>query len=232
MATSSSVPKLTEAFDKGVSVLVLPENLTYGCICQGFVYQLKVTILNKGNRPQYFRVFCNPKVDPRSLDQKTNPAPKIIYEPRSVASGLSISFIIEMRAELAIYTLYELEIVESINRSTITKDISALVVPLDVFKKVSKAAELQDMSLYRNGVRPVSTAVPVEEFSLISGGGPDAPPPSIASIISEALMDVDDIEELSELPMTPNLYFDPFEKCLKIDEQLGRVRIFYVKGFH
>ena len=138
--------------------------------------------------------------------------------------GLSISFTLEMRAEHAINSFYELSIVEGINRSTIRKEISAYIVPLEIFRQISKAAELQDRSVYRHGVKPVSTTLPIEEISLISGGGPNSVPPSIASIISEALMDENDIDELLELPMAPNMYWDPFEKSLKMDPELGTVR--------
>lgn len=202
-----------------VSVLLLPEVLSFGCICQGFVYQLQVTILNKGNRPQYFKIACIPHPD-----NETNSI-RPIYNPRSVAPGLSISFELEIRAELAINSKYELIITEGIKRSSISQVVTALIVPLNVFRHVTKSLELQQKSLYRHGVRPVSTTLPLEEISLISGGHDANNPPSVASVISEALMDGDDIQELLELPMQPNLYWDPFERALKLDFELGQVLV-------
>ncbi len=36
-------------------------------------------------------------------------------------------------------------------------------------------------------------------------------------------MDDDEIEDLLSLPMAKNIYWDPFEKCLRIDPLLGKV---------
>ena len=77
-------------FVNRVSVQILPEALSFGCVCHGFVYQLVVTILNKGNRPQYFKVLCNYK-EGMDAEERINPLPKVIFEPRSVAPGEPIS---------------------------------------------------------------------------------------------------------------------------------------------
>lgn len=201
------------------SVSILPDVLSFGCICQGFVYQLNVTISNKCGRPQYFRVICKSRESEQNII-------KSIFTSRSVAPGLSISLILELKAVCAMKSVFELNVVGSDNLSiTNKKEVSAFVVPLDVFKHVTKAWRLQKKNIYRHGVKPVSTTQPVEEISLISTGITSSHPPSIASVISEALMDNDDIDDLLELPMQPNLYWDPFEKCIRVDSELGKVLV-------
>lgn len=41
------------------------------------------------------------------------------------------------------------------------------------------------------------------------------------------LMDVDEMEDMTDFPYAPNVYWDPFNKCLRLDPQLGKV---YVGG--
>lgn len=195
------------------TVEIVPDILSFGCICQGFVYHLKVSLLNKANRPQKFKVFCS------KSDEERNEI-SVFYESKIIAPGLSLPLTLEMRADLDMSSQFELNVIQSLDKSVVKQNIYALVVPLEVFKHISEMMQLQKRTIYRDGVIPVtttnegsSTADSIESF-----GERDITQGTKKSQLTEALLSPEDIEDLQDMPMSPNLYWDPVEKLLKLDK--------------
>jgi len=201
---------------------ITPDYLSFGCVCQGFIYELNMNVTNKSLRPMHIRVSCiSYKGEKNRL--KSN------FEPKKVAPGMSINIVLEYHADYPTTSNFEIKVARGINEETITKNVSAYVVPMDIFKNIAKSLQLQKKSLYRNGVKPVGTTntIVLDEKSILSRStsSPTQGFAATASILSEALMDEDDIEEFLDLPIFRNIYWDPRIKQMFIDKTLGHVEV-------
>ena len=201
---------------------IKPDYLSFGCVCQGFIYELNMSIANKSLRPMHIRVSCiSYKGEKNRL--KSN------FEPKKVAPGMSINVVLEYHADYPTTSNFEIRIARGINEETISTNVSAYVVPMDIFKNIAKSLQLQKKRLYRNGVKPVGTTntILLDEKSIISRStsSPTQGLAATASILSEALMDEDDIEEFLDLPIFRNTYWDPRIKQMFIDEKIGNIEV-------
>ena len=202
---------------------ISPDYLSFGCVCQGFKYEMNVNITNKSLRPMHIRLACIPYNGEKN-QLKSN------FEPKKVAPGMSINVILEYHADYPTTSNFEIRVARGINEDTITTNVSAYVVPMDIFKNIAKSLQLQKKSLYRNGIKPVgiTQTIVLDEKSVLTRstssptqGGAAA----TASILSEALMDDDDVDEFLDLPMFKNLYWDPRTKQMFLDKTLGQVEV-------
>lgn len=192
-------------------VKILPDYLSFGCVSQGYAYSFNVTVVNKGDKPQALRV---------TVTQAENELNRLRshFVPIKIASGTKQIFRIDLLAEHAGTSSFVLHIEQGINRHTETKRVSALIVPLDVFKHVAKSLTLQKRPVYRNGVAVVGAlGGPEESRSVVTASG--------ASVLSEAMMDEADLDELLELPLVDGLYFDHTTMSLQLDDHLCRVEV-------
>jgi len=194
-----------------VSIKILPEHLSFGCVSQGYVYSLVVTVINKGDKPQALRVSI-------TQGEKEMNRLRSHFVPIKIAPGTKQSFNIDLVAEHAGAAAFVLHIEQELNRKTETKRVNALVVPLDVFKHVAKSLTLQKRPIYRNGVSVVGAiGGPDESRSIVTGSG--------ASVLSEAIMDEGDLDELLELPLVDGIYYDHHTGCLRTDSALCDVEV-------
>jgi hypothetical protein len=201
--THNSVPDCT--------IKVLPEHLSFGCVSQGYVYSLVVTVINKGDKPQALRVTVNQQ------EKEVNRL-RSHFVPIKIAPGTKQHFNIELVAEHAGAAAFTLCFEQELNRKVETKRVNALVVPLDVFKHVAKSLTLQKRPIYRNGVSVVGAiGGPDESRSIVTGSG--------ASVLSEAIMDEADLDELLELPLVDGVYYDHHSQTLRTDAALCAVEV-------
>jgi len=199
---------------------IFPHLLSFGCVCQGFIYNLVMTVVNKGKRPQTIRITCSPDMQ-EEFDGKNKLRSK--YEPKKIAPGMSINITLELVAEHSARSEFKLLIAQAINEAIITRIVKAHVVPLEVFKGVSKSLQLRNQPIYRAGVFPVDTVFnPETAGSIISGAGMSA---SAETALTEAIMDEEDIGELLDLPIIKNVYWDPRTKKLILGPILGKVLV-------
>lgn len=201
-----------EAFAEGnkeIYVEISPPTLSFGCVSAGYVYKLAVTVANKGPRPQMLKVSVIPEEGERNRL-------KSHFVPLKIASGVRQSFSVDLIAEEAGSSTFYLVMEQSVNRMTIKTPVKALIVPIDVFRHVAKSLSLQKRPIYRNGVTVLGAIGTAEDSrSIVTGGG--------ASVLSEAIMDDADIEELAELPLVDGLYFDHHNGVLMFDDKLADV---------
>ena len=140
------------------------------------------------------------------------------FVPLKVASGVKQSFSLDLIAEESGTSTFFLVVEQSVNRVTVTTPVKALVVPIDVFRHVAKSLALQKRPIYRNGVTVLGAIGSADDSrSIVTGGG--------ASVLSEAIMDDADIEELAELPLVDGLYFDHHNGVLIFDDKLAQVAV-------
>ena len=199
-------------FEGGTSdvfIEVQPSHLSFGCVSAGFVYKLQVSVANKGSRPQILKVVVIPDEGEKNRI-KTN------FVPIKIAPGVKQSFSLDLYAEESASTSFTLVVEQSVNRTQVKTPVKALVVPIDVFRHVVKSLTLQKRPIYRNGVSVVGALGSTDDSrSIVTSGG--------ASVLSEAIMDDADIEEIMDLPLVDGLYYDSHSQLIKFDEKLAAV---------
>ena len=197
--------------ENGVFIKILPAHLSFGCVSQGYVYQLTVTVINKSSNPQSLKVSVTPSKGEKNW-LKSN------FVPKKIAPGTKQTFTIDFAAHEAGASNFNLSLEQSLNRVSTSRRVSALVVPLDVFKHVAKSLTLQKRPVYRNGVTVIGALGDADASkSIITASG--------ASVLSEAMMDDADVGELMDLPLVDGIYFDHTTMELRVDEKLCEVHV-------
>jgi len=71
------------------------------------------------------------------------------------------------------------------------------------------------MANFRPNVTVIGTTPGFDQYS--------ASAPTLAtSNTTLMLMDVEEMEDMTDFPFAPNVYWDPFDKLLRLDPQLGK----------
>ena len=190
-------------------ISISPKRLFYGVVSLGFYYNLKFSIQNNSLNPVRVRVTIQPNEGEKN-------SVRIVNIPDKIAPGMATAITLELTAEVAGISGFTLQVTQSSDPRIYTKLVEAHVVTPETFKYVKKSLELQKRPIYRANVSVITSIPGMDAMSLATP----------ATTFSEALiMDDEDINDLLDFPMAPNVYWDPFEKCLRIDPQLGTVVI-------
>jgi hypothetical protein len=188
---------------------ISPDSLSFGCVCQGFVYQLSIQLTNKLPTSQRLKFTCN-----AGHENEAN-AMTVIVEPVALALGMTMTIILELRAYAADMSYFQLNVCQSgFPDDIVTLPLEAFVVPLDVFKLLKRALTLEKRDILRKNVVLIGSTLSADERSAATGG---------PTVYSEALMDDDQVEDLLDLPLVLNVYWDPNLEELKYSRELGKV---------
>lgn len=205
--TATDRPQTGTNVYEGPIVTVSPDRLFFGVVSSGFYYTLKLTIQNNSLSPIRIRATLHPHEDEKNLL-------RIINLPDRIAPGMMITMTVELTAQVNSISMFDLRIVQNLDSTVYTYLIEAHVVSPDTFKYVRKSLELQKRPIYRHNVNMVTSISGMENASVATA----------STTFSEALiMDDEDINDLLMFPMTSNVYWDPFDKKLRIDPMLGGV---------
>ena len=192
---------------------VSPKRLFYGVVSAGFYYNLKFSIQNNSLAPIRIRLSCTP------FDGEKNTI-RVVYLPDKIASGMSVQLTLELTAEFVASSMFTLQVSTSADPRVYSRLVEANVISPDTFKYVKKSLTLQKRPIYRSNVTSVG---PIMNLGGEGGGGSVATP--VTSFSETLIMDEEDIEDLTSLPMAQNIYWDPFSKMLRIDPDVGRVLV-------
>jgi hypothetical protein len=188
---------------------ISPSVLTFGVVSSGFYYNLKFEVKNHETTPVRIKVFVNP------LEGEKNNI-RVVNLPDIIAPGMVAQIIIELMAEWPGISIFNLKIIQNYDETVYSKLIEANIVTQETFKYVKKSLELQKRPIHEHNVTNLS--------SIAGFYNETASIATPATTFSEALiMDDEDLEDLLEYPTCSNVYWDPFEKCLRIDPLLGKV---------
>ena len=190
---------------------ILPGKLNYGVVSAGFLYNLKFSVQNNTTSPMRMRISCHAIRNGQNII-------KLVNLPDIVAPGLAATLYLELTAEFPMTTTYQVSVSQDHSPAIYTKEVEAHVVSIATFKHVKKSLVLQKRPIYQPNVKVVAN---IPFFDTLAD---DLHNYSSSATFSEAaLMDEDDIEDLLNLPLAHNVYWDPFSKCLRLDPQLGKV---------
>lgn len=195
--------------DEKVYIDIFPEHLSFGCVAAGYVYSLKVSIGNKGPKPQAFRIHC------ATIPEQQESRLRVKFVPLKVAPGVRQEFSLELIANSTGALIFELQITQGVNKVTVPFAVKALVVPVEVFKHVAKSLTLQKRPIYTDNVVVLGKIGSSDDSRSIVTGR--------ASVLSEEIMDDADLTELMELPLVEGTYWDATAKKIVTDKELCRI---------
>ena len=156
-----------------VSIHLKPDPPHFGCVSVGFSYRLTIVVTNHSSGPERLRVSCTPL-------HSTNDN-KVSFNLNQVvlAKGISTTLELELVADNPGAFSYNLTIIQSSGLKN-TFIISAFVLPLEVFKSLSKSLKLDNRNIYEEGVKMLKHSVVAEA--------------SLSTDYSAALLDEDDLD--------------------------------------
>jgi hypothetical protein len=205
--------KVIEESKETEKVTIYPLKIDYGVIAVGFLYNLKFYVQNNTTTPMRIRVICTPmKGEQNSV--------RLVNLPDIVAPGLSTTLNLELSAEFATTSKFLIRVTQNHSSEAFEKVVDANIVTTETFKHVKKSLMLNKRPIYHHNVTVVGN---IPNYDTLTD---DLPNHSTATFSDVILMDDEDIEDLLSLPMVPNVYWDPFSKCLRLDPKLREVRIF------
>lgn len=182
----------------------------FGVISNGFIYRLSFQVQNNLLTPIMIRVNMHP------VDQDEQNLLRILEMPSKIAPGMILNLQLELTADHVATSYFQLDITQDQNDAVVSRTVEANVVSIDTFKHVKKSLQLQKRPVYRSNVEAVGNTPEFEDKMTASVIA------SMTSNTSLVMMDDDEIEDMMDFPIAPNVYWDPFEKCLRIDPELGK----------
>lgn len=191
------------------SVMLSPSPLGLGCVSVGFAYSLKVCLTNVGTILERFKITMD--IDAQ-ID--TENKMKCIYKPQSLAPGMQMIIKVIFHAKENNHASFPITITRGSDKSIETHYITALVVPPDNFKKITRNLKFKNKDIYAEGVECIG-AISLTQSSFIGEGAP--------SMYSENLISDDEFEDLQQIPFVRNVYYNPYTKHLVQDDILSKV---------
>lgn len=188
---------------------VFPEHLTYGIISVGFLYRLKFSVKNNSLEPLRVRIVYIPAQDERN-------SVRLVTFPEKIAPGIAYNLLLELSAEYVGSTHFTMHVTNDRNENVFSRLVEANVVTVETFKHVKKSLQLQKRPVYRYNVEVVGPCPTAEQLTMIH---------SKTTLSENVLMDEEEIEDILDLPVTKNMYWDAVDKCLRIDPILCQVHV-------
>lgn len=162
------------------SFLLSPEAMTFGCVSNGFAYSLKIYLTNISSILERYKITLENKPD-----NETENRMKCIYLPQPLAPGMQVVIKIVFHAKENKHVSFPLHIMRGSDRIIETYPISALVVPSENFKKITRNLKFKNQEIYSPGVECIG-AILENQSSFIGEGAP--------SMYSENLISDEDLE--------------------------------------
>jgi hypothetical protein len=163
------------------TIALSPDTLTLGCVSIGFAYTLKIHLTNVGTISERYKITLEDKPE-----NETENKMKCVYSPQPLAPGMQTVIKIVFHAKENNHVCFPLCITRGSDRVLETKyPITALVVPSDNFKKISRNLKFKNKEVYSSGVECIG-AISLTQSSFIVDGAP--------SMYSENLISDEDFE--------------------------------------
>ena len=222
----------------------------FGMLCQGFVYSMKITVFNSGMRPERLRVFCQPlEGEANTMSATYEPcrlAPGMSTDIQlKIEAGYLCMSSCRLRIVQASTQVEKSWIisgtvipVETYKKVTKSIKVNGGSITAERVRTCGQISHLHDND-NNNNINNDEVLQPIDENQVISdqsgqaapggvltGNTNNAPPQSLnKNIFSKAFMDRDEIDEIKDFPMIECMYYDPWEKKLKVDDTMLAVDV-------
>ena len=162
------------------SVMLSPSPLGLGCVSVGFAYSLKICLTNVGTILERFKITMDSEAQ-----NDTENKMKCVYTPQSLAPGMQMIIKVIFHAKENNHASFPISITRGSDKAVETHHITALVVPPDNFKKITRNLKFKNKDIYAEGVECIG-AISLTQSSFIGEGAP--------SMYSENLISDDEFE--------------------------------------
>jgi hypothetical protein len=203
---------------------VSPDPVTFGTICHGYVYTMDVKLQNHTRGS----VRVKAEIAPLRLEDEKNEA-ILSYVPIQIAPGMSTTISIRIHCNYSGTCKYKFSVYYGLHEKfELHRTIVAYVVPIELFKNLTKQLAVHNKKVLLNNVSSLSRVPGGSQFfsGTRSPGQLEASAATAGSstIYTAELLDHDDIDELGELPMMPYTYWDLSKGRMFLDKKLLDVR--------
>lgn len=197
------------------AVHIKPSPATFGTLCQGYVYALKIKIQNHTNQSIRLKAECLP------LDEQCNDV-SISYLPIQLAPGMETSLTINTVAIAVSTHKYRFRVVYGYyEKHSLEELITAYVLPVPLYKNVSRQMHLNGKKIM---LENVSSLHRINGFSFTDSI--PFSPNETHTVDSQELLDTEEMDEMIDLPLIPCCYWDHKKQRLVLDEELNAVRVY------
>ena len=190
-------------------VNISPNPTSFGSLCQGYIYTMSIKIYNHTNASIRLKAIC--------ISMKENEPNEVScsYLPIQIAPGIAAPMTFTIKAANVGTCKYKYILEYGlIDKSTISTILTAYVLPLELFKNVSKQLEVHNKKILNPNVKCLSRIVDIDM---------NASNANASTVYTAELLDVDDVEDMEDIPFMYYTYLDGNKKQLCIDKELSQV---------
>ena len=231
---------------------ISPIKPDFGVVCQGFIYGMTITVFNTGLRPERLRVFCQPLQGQQNQMSATYepcrlaPGMSTNIQLKIEAAHLCMSScklrIVQASTQVEESWIVDATVVPVETYKTVTKSlkVQGRSITADRVKALGQISHL-DPSKSTNVSRAGSPKAMNSSTSNNNNfddennnnnddddneeNNKEHVPTKETNMFSKAFMDREEIEEIKEMPIMECMYYDPWEKKLKVDESMLSVDV-------
>lgn len=229
---------------------ITPSVPDFGMLCQGFVYSMKISVFNSGMRPERLRVFCQPlEGEANTMTATYEPCRLAPGMSTDILLKIDAGYLCMSSCKLRIVqastqvekswiisgTVIPVETYKKVTKSI---KISGGSVTAERVKTCGQIPHLQDADNdnnhnNNNALQPIDENQVISDQSgqeetggILTGNTNNTSGPGInKNIFSKAFMDREEISEIKDMPMIDCMYYDPWEKKLKVDDTMLAVDV-------
>ena len=191
-------------------VHVTPDPVTFGSLSQGYAYSMTLKIHNHTKGSVRIKACCTP-LDPEYARNEVI----VSFMPTQIAPGMTTSIFIKINAAVVGTTKYKLCIDYGLyEKFVLEKILSAYVMPIDMYKNLSKQLMVNNRKILLENVTAISRLLDCTIDKSMSS----------STVYTSNLLDDEDLDELNDLPIISYCYFDLGSQKLVLDPQLAEVQ--------
>lgn len=202
---------------------VSPDPVMFGTICHGYVYTMNVKLQNHTRNS----VRVKAEISPLRLEDEKNEA-SLSYVPIQIAPGISTTMSIRINCNYSGTCKYKFSVYYGLHEKfELHRTIVAYVLPLDLFKNMTKQLAVHNKKILLDNVSSLSRVPGGSQFfsGTRSPGQLEASAATASTIYTTELLDHDDIDELSDIPLMPYTYWDLTKGRMFLDRKLLEVSV-------
>lgn len=217
--------RLQDTAHEETGLHVSPDPVTFGTICHGYTYTMDVRLQNHTRNS----VRVKAEISPLRLEDEKNEA-SLSYVPIQIAPGMSTTMSIRINCNYTGTCKYKFSVYYGLHEKfELHRTIVAYVLSLEMFKNMVKQLAVHNKKVLLDNVSSLSRVPGGSQFfSGTRSPGQlqleaSAATAGSSTIHTADLLDNDDIDDLSEIPRMPYVYWDLTKGRMFLDKKLLEV---------
>ena len=200
---------------EGVGLHISPDPISFGSLCEGYVYSMEIKLHNHTNSSIRIKASCSSCLTNNANDINVS------YLPIQMAPGMTTGMTIRIYALNAGTSRYTLTVSYGLyEKSVVEKDLTAFILPVDLYKSLTKQLAVNKKKIQADNVTTLSRLGPSSVVMEQQAGSQSI---EASTVYTASLLDTEDVDELSDLPSISYCYWDADKKTMFLDKKLCEV---------